>query len=358
MPTQTRLSPAHPGRAHPLEHTILGLHLGQLAPGFAALGNVSALPAGTSTASKVLMKVVLNGRVSCGDTWYGPGNHFFPEPEQEISCDEPALIWTLRDGPRFRSDPLWAGALADALQDARSGELCSTQRDDALLPDPDTLCDVDHPLVRRIAARLRRATPVSTATAVFDYVQKMPYRFGPWQERASETLERGIGMCTTKANAQVALCRALGLEAGFVEMPMGMDVLGLLMPPGWPEMMKSSIRHYYAAVKLDGRWHPHDATFNGDVFEMFCESNPDYEMFRPWKMVPGEPFAPTALWNGSDPFDIEVRPDLAYEMGKKSRFRPHQFEALNTRLDLAQHVVAGHLPDRTQEGPVRTYAAE
>ncbi|MBW8471193.1 MAG: hypothetical protein K0M67_23235 [Thiobacillus sp.] len=43
-----------------------------------------------------------------------------------------------------------------------------------------------------------------------------------------------------------------------------------------------------------------------------------------------------AIINGTDPFEIRVLPDLSTEMGKKSRFLPRHFEAMNTRLDRAR----------------------
>src|SRR3990167_7588312 len=68
------------------------------------------------------------------------------------------------------------------------------------LPDPKTLCDHGHPTIRQLAQSLECTTPADTAEAIFRYVQSMPFRFGLWQELASDTLARGSGLCTTKAN--------------------------------------------------------------------------------------------------------------------------------------------------------------
>jgi hypothetical protein len=164
----------------------------------------------------------------------------------------------------------------------------------------------------------------------------MPYRFGPWQERASDTLRRGVGMCTTKANLQVALMRAAGLEAGFVESPMPTSVLGKLMPDGWLALQRPVVKHYFAAVKLGGRWHATDASYDDASYGIYVLSFPHTASLRYPTLAEGQPYAPAFLAKYADPWDIAVVPDLNEEMGKQSRFKPRHFEALNTRLDRAR----------------------
>ncbi len=54
------------------------------------------------------------------------------------------------------------------------------------------------------------------AVRLFDFVRdEIPYRFGPWGLCASETLARGEGSCTNKANLLVALLRAAGTAAAY-----------------------------------------------------------------------------------------------------------------------------------------------
>jgi len=52
-------------------------------------------------------------------------------------------------------------------------------------------CDSTHPAVVCFAERLRGENELDTAAAVWRFVQLLPYRFGPWQVPASETLKRG-----------------------------------------------------------------------------------------------------------------------------------------------------------------------
>lgn len=280
---------------------------------------------------------MLDGRLAGDDDWYGPGNHFEAKNTSLQAMDLPARVWSIDLG----SDEWRAGtnaelrrAMTQALVAADAAEAAATPP--VILPDPAALCDVDHPEIRRRAVRLRRATPASTAEAVLKFVHSFPYRFGTWQERASDTLARGTGMCTTKTNLQVALLRAAGLEAGFVEIPMQTSVLGKLMPTGWLALQRPTVKHYFAAVKLNGVWHGCDSSYDFVSYEIFLELFP---WMRPRKepvLTEGHPYIPAMEIQHLDLFDIHVTESIAGEMGKKSRFKPRHFEALNTRVDRAR----------------------
>lgn len=319
--------------------SALGLYLNEAAGDVFVRGQIVRLAPGEALPGGAARRlvVVLDGRLSSDQGWYGPGNHAPASVSGLAAMDRPARVWALDLGA-----PDWlAGelrplrvALTRALIAADTAEAAATPP--AVLPDPATLCDVDHPEIRRQAARLRRASPASTAEAVLQFVQPIPYRFGPWQERASETLARGVGMCTTKANLQVALMRAAGLEAGYVESPMPTSVLGKLMPDGWLALQRPVVRHYFAAVKLGGRWHATDASYDDAAYGIYVQSFPHTASLRYPTLTEGQPYAPAFRAKYADPWEIEVRPDLIEEMGKVSRFQPRHFEALNTRLDRAR----------------------
>lgn len=321
------------------EDCVLALYLGQFAPRVFGFGDVYHLSHGDSftLGGPETLHVLLDGVLVSDRGWQGPGCHTNGDGTCYSVKGEGAVVWALD-----RSAEAWVSGSPDVLKVALQKASLAAERalaaatPGADLPDPETLSDVDHPQIRRVAARLRRTTQAETAEAVFRFVQAMPYRFGNWQERASQTLARGNGMCTTKANLQVTLMRAAGLEAGFVEMPMSMSVLGKLMPAPWLAMMRPTVRHYFGAVKLGGRWHAADSSYNDDSMGIYLESFPDYAHLLPARLSDGKPYSPTAEKNGVDPFDIQVVPDLNAEMSKKSRFTPAHFEALNTRLDRAQ----------------------
>jgi hypothetical protein len=329
----------HPELPGLFADSVLGLYLDVCAAEVFGQGRISHLPPGGLLPAEggARLHVVLDGRMAGPSGWYGPGNHFSGTETGLAAVDVPARIWTLD-----LSAPTWIAPgnrqqrldLTHALIAAEVAEMAASAP--PLLPDPGTLCDVDHPEIRRRAARLRRATPASTAEAVLKFVQPMPYRFGRWQERASETLSRGVGMCTTKANLQVALMRAAGLEAGFVESPMPTSVLGKLMPDGWLALQRPIVKHYFAAVKLGGRWHACDASYDDASYGIYVQSFPHTASLRYPTLAEGQPYAPAFLAKHADPWAIDVVPHLNDEMGKKSRFQPRHFEALNTRLDRAR----------------------
>ncbi|MFN4100853.1 MAG: transglutaminase-like domain-containing protein [Pararhodobacter sp.] len=313
--------------------STLGLYLdGSEAPVFAQ-GEVRTLApgAGVQFAGDRPLHVLLEGRLAGAREWYGPGNHFSSPDQSLLAVDLPARVWSL-DAARLPGS--LQRVLAKALIAAEEAELDATPP--VTLPAPETLCDHDHPEIRRQAVRLRRATPASTAEAVLKFVHGFPYRFGAWQERASDTLKRGTGMCTTKTNLQVALLRAAGLEAGFVEIPMSTSVLGKLMPTGWLALQRPTVKHYFAAVKLNGMWHGADSSYDYASYRIFLEMFPWMAPREEPVLTEGAPYIPAMEIQHLDLFDIEVMPSICDEMGKKSRFLTRHFEALNTRVDRAR----------------------
>lgn len=313
--------------------STLGLYLDGSEAEIFGLGRVRHLAPGARLAldGASPLQVVLDGRLAGDRDWYGPGNHFGAEAPDLQAVDLPARIWSIDTSRVAQSQ---RRVIAKAVLAAAAAERDATPPD--LLPDPETLCDVEHPAIRRQAARLRRASPASTAEAVLKFVHGFPYRFGAWQERASDTLNRGVGMCTTKTNLQVALLRAAGLEAGFVEIPMSTKVLGKLMPSGWLALQRPTVRHYFAAVKLGGRWHGCDSSYDYASYRIFLEMFPWMAHREEPVLTEGHPYIPSMEIQHLDLFDIKVVPAIVEEMGKKSRFLPRHFEALNTRVDRAR----------------------
>lgn len=329
--------------------TTLGFYLDDKADAIFHLGRVSELAADTplKNPSPYSLYAVLQGRLGHATAWHGPGNHFmaaqFDNRTPLTALGDSVILWQLDlasdawqapDSIRLRRAMTLAMLACDAAYQSVAPP------EDAKLPNKADLCDYQHPAIQQCARELRGSTVADTARNIFYFVQAIPYRFGTWQETASTTLAKGVGMCTTKANLQVALCRANNIEAGFVEAPMDLSVLGIIMPPSWRLLMRSSFKHYFAAMKLNGRWHSADATFNNDVCDAFVEANPEFALLVPVAFAEGQPFSPSSMMNQTDPFlkDDEVLSILAEEMSKKSRFTVQHFEALNTSLDRIQSV--------------------
>jgi len=319
--------------------STLGLYLDPVESEVFVMGEVRHLAPGAALDDRGARPwhVLLDGRLAGPRDWYGPGNHFAVPDQPLQAMDMPARVWVLDTGSEAWMSPANQGlraSFAKALIAAARAEAQATPP--ATLPDPRTLCDVDHPEIRRQAARLRRTTHASTAEAVLKFVHGFPYRFGAWQERASDTLARGVGMCTTKTNLQVALMRAAGLQAGFVEIPMETAVLGKLMPTGWLALQRPTVKHYFAAVNLNGVWHGVDSSYDYASYRIFLEMFPWMAHREEPVLTEGGPYIPALEIQHKDLFDVEVTESIIEEMGKKSRFLPRHFEALNTRVDRAR----------------------
>jgi len=120
-------------------------------------------------------------------------------------------------------------------------------------------CDADHPAIGDLAGRLSAGTDAETAYRVWEFVRVLAYRFGGWHLAASATLALGSGMCTTKANLQVALMRAAGLRAGFTEVVMpaasaaGVDAGPTPTPPTGPGQTRLRRRAARGALDRHGR---------------------------------------------------------------------------------------------------------
>lgn len=324
--------------------SVLGLYLHRAAAEVFALGTVQILlPEARLQVPPGALVVLLRGQLLGADGWWGPGNHLMDRAGNLAAGALGARVWLLPAGAQAAHPHV-----LDALLTAEAAEMASAAQ--FRLPPAEDTCNHSHPLVQRSARRLLRETPEATAQAVYSFVRAMPYRFGGWQERASDTLVRGVGMCTSKANLQVALLRALGLPAGFVEIVMPMGVLRLLMPERWAPLMRSQARHYCAAVLLEDRWHVADASFSDEAIRLFIEADPALVPHSHARFGLGEPFHPVAMIQNQDPFDIEVFDDLRHVMQKQSRFRTHHFEALNTRLD---HAHGLHHLWRQKQTPMR-----
>lgn len=317
--------------------STLGLYLDEHDSDVFALGTIQNLKPGEAMmrAEPGTLHVLLDGRLATLDReWWGPGNHFDSDDLPMMNMDAPSIVWSLN-----LQDSTLNSEQNQALRRYITQSLVACDAAEAeatapkVLPDPETLCDVDHPEIRRLAARLRRATPASTAEAIMLYVWEFPYRFGNWQEKASETLARKSGMCTTKANLQVALMRAAGLEAGYVEVPMETQFLGELMPSAWLKMQREAVKHYFAAVKLDDKWHAVDSSYDWGACSVYARMHSWLMPRATPSLSYDQPYSLAIEVQGKDLFDITVQDNLVEEMGKKSRFRPRHFEALNVRMD-------------------------
>ncbi len=129
------------------------------------------------------------------------------------------------------------------------------------------LCDCDHPFVIEQAKSLvpQGATGREAADAIRAFVRnEIDYVLRPKDWRASQVLEAGEGMCTNKAILQAALCRAVGLPAGFIITHL--DKAVYLTDEDFDrdlfELIHQPTVHVFCAVWIpeEGTWRMYDAT--------------------------------------------------------------------------------------------------
>jgi len=129
------------------------------------------------------------------------------------------------------------------------------------------MCDVHSEVVQKLARSIAEQAPDTRQRAVLAFVHAQNavlYRVGIFGDMASESLQRGYGSCSNKANVLVALLRALRIPAGFAELHV--NGKGYLL---WPtdlfghriERCKKLLsefshrtRHFFVLVRLGGEW--------------------------------------------------------------------------------------------------------
>jgi hypothetical protein len=194
-------------------------------------------------------------------------------------------------------------------------------------------CDFGHPSIRYTAELLKGKDDWESAINVWNYVRTMPYRFGFWYVKASQTLELGFGMCTTKANLQVALLRAMGIEAQYGEANVAAKYLIPFLPPSYRFKVSKGIKHYFCLVNLDGEYFRSDASFTKESLQLFGTLHPEYLFLVHNKFARGEHFA-VELEGGL--LEYRMIDNLSHVMSKRPFYKVGNVEAMNLLLDKAQ----------------------
>ena len=242
------------------------------------------------------------------------------------------MTWTVRFADAA-ANPEAGGRLLDALAAELPTRLAKLQPESV---PTDRFCDHEDVTIRALAASLHRGDAARTATAIWEHMMQMPYRFGIWWQRASTTLAQGWGMCTTKANLQVALMRAAGLEAGFVEVTGDASLILPVVPEPWRPALRPRIRHIFAAVRLEDRWHAADASFTRPVLRTFAGSFPKLQALEGARLGAGYPFHPVAVAADGDVWAADVLPTIDAAMARRSRHDVDRLETMNVILDRLQ----------------------
>ena len=202
--------------------------------------------------------------------------------------------------------------------------------------DPDLIhshCDYDNPAITQIVGFLKGKNDWESAINVWKFVRNMPYRFGFWNVKASETLGLGFGMCTTKANLQVALLRALNIEAKFGECEVASQYLVPFLPPAYRNMITKDIKHYFGIVYIKGNAYRCDASFTREALQIIAEAHPEYSFIVYDQFEKEREFA---VEGEDEKISYRVFDDLSHVMLKRPFFDAENAEAMNLFLDRYQ----------------------
>lgn len=193
-------------------------------------------------------------------------------------------------------------------------------------------CDHDHPVIQHMAEFLVGMDSWETAQNIWDYVYHLPYRFGFWNLLASQVLQMGYGMCTTKTNLQVALLRACEIEAAFGEIDFPSERMKPLLPQGYHHLLaiEQNVKHYFAVMKIGGEWFPCDATYPKQVWGLLAPGQPE-AVFEA-----GTPHNPSNTLIGKPADAYKRYDDLKHVLKKRPFYDADNVEAMNIMLDKVQ----------------------
>ena len=197
----------------------------------------------------------------------------------------------------------------------------------------DDHCDHHHPDIRQFAQALKGSDSWESAINIWEFVRNIPYRFGLWNEKASQTLKLGFGTCTTKANLQVALLRALGMESQFGERQVDTTYFAPLFPHYYWPLLKEKFKHYYCMVKIDGQWITSDATFPKDCIRIVSQKYPEGLPYIELRFDRNQPCE--YLLGETNPSFI-MKESLADIMKKRPFYDTDNLDPMNLLLDEAQ----------------------
>jgi hypothetical protein len=133
------------------------------------------------------------------------------------------------------------------------------------------LADDDHPAIRTRARELTAGCRArrDRLESLFHFVRD-DIRFGfppKWDDvRASETLQYGIGYCTTKATLFLALCRAAGIPAQVHAGRISLEIMRGVFPGFAFRFLPETGGHAWLEVELDDAWRPLDSYINDRGF--------------------------------------------------------------------------------------------
>lgn len=148
-------------------------------------------------------------------------------------------------------------------------------------------CDFNHIAVSSLAKKLAgdETDPGKITEAIFKHVRdNIRFGFDLVRVKASETLEKGYGVCWNKALLMVALLRANQVSARLAFNPVKREFMRPVMGEAC-QTLPETINHCFAQAHLDGGWLCVDATLDAATYE---------KLFIPYGVAWG------IDWNGTE----------------------------------------------------------
>jgi hypothetical protein len=139
---------------------------------------------------------------------------------------------------------------------------------------PTPLCDSDNAKVKGKARDLvgDGQDPAVAARSIFHFVRDgINYGLYYPNERASKTLDRGVGYCVTKTNLQMALLRAAGLPCRCHLVQLPKEVARGFIPPFVFNGAPDPFVHPWCECYLEGMWVSCDCVFDEPFYRAMLE---------------------------------------------------------------------------------------
>lgn len=139
------------------------------------------------------------------------------------------------------------------------------------MPPASLLSDHQHPAIQAKADDLTsgRPTLLDQVESIFNFVRdEIRFGFPPrWDAvKASETLQYGVGYCTTKATLFVALSRAAGIPARVHTGLIDVRIMRGIFPSLVLRSIPDAGGHAWTEVEIEGEWKPLDSYINDKTF--------------------------------------------------------------------------------------------
>lgn len=124
---------------------------------------------------------------------------------------------------------------------------------------PSYYCDFNNEKIIRFVKKNTQniTTKEEKVIYLFNYIKdNFKYSFGDWNLKASEVIDKKIGMCTTKSNLLVACLRSLNIPAGFVIMRINArDIFEKFTKINFlKNRISTNSIHMYVKLFLNNKW--------------------------------------------------------------------------------------------------------